>query len=185
MKVWQRHNLFFFFFFFSNGDSLLASSLIVLFKKNCIFGEPFFLTVSTSKHFLLLQSNQFDTIVTFFEQLFLQSCYFLWNSSFFRFVTFSQQLLLLFFSEQQRFQSETSTKQLLVENKQFFRTATFAKYELVQNKVIYKSATFSKQVLLYCIKFFRTASFSTELILQKRYLLSTDILQKSYFFGNS
>ena len=138
--------------------------------------ENLFFHSSAFSEQLIVQSNQFDTAVTFSEQLFLQSCYF------FGIATFSGLSLLLssffFFSEQQRFQSETSTEQLLIENR-LIRTATFQRtnlfnqyiqVSLVQNKDICRRATFLKKVILYSIKFFRTATFSVKLILQKRCL---------------
>ena len=118
--------------------SLLA--YIATFSGHLYFWRNYFFT--------LLQSNYFDTTVTFFggaissEQLLFLRC------SFFRTVTYSMLI-----SQQLFFQSETSTEQSLFENKTFFKTLSFRDSYLfgrgiVQNKDLYRRATSSKQVLL-------------------------------------
>ena len=80
--------------------------------------------------FTLLQSNYFNTTVTFSEQLFLQSWYFfsgasqellLRSSHFFKIATFSEQ---------------TSTEQRLLENRYFFRAGTFQNTDLFGGKTV-------------------------------------------------
>ena len=152
-------------YFFSNDD--VSSRICSNFLEQLHFRRIYFLTVSISSEQLDIKSNQFDIKITLSKQLFLQSCYFFGTANF----SDLSVLLSSFFSEQLRFQSETSTEHLTVENRQLSRTATFSENELVQNKDIYIRSTFLKQVLLYGIKFFRKATFSAKLILQKMYLL--------------
>ena len=154
--------------------------------------------------FILLQSNYFDTTVTFRSSHFFRSSTFFdellfQNSHFFAAVIFSEQLL---------FQSETSTEPPL-ENRKFFKVVTFWNSYLsgggiVQNKDIYKRDTFLKQVRsIKCFKasfpekqypalstFFWRATFLDmllfqttlsslqQLFFQKRYVFTTYFFRK-------
>ena len=121
----------------------------------------FFRTALFSEKLPLLQSNYFDTTVTFLEQLFFQGICFFLTSSFFQNNHFFAAAI---FSEQLLFQSETSTEQPPREYKMFFAVVTFRNSYLfgggiVQTEDIYRRATFSKQLLLQSINFFRRATF--------------------------
>ena len=104
--------------------------------------------------FTLLQSNYFDSAVTFSEQLFLQSLFFRTVNS----------LCSSYFFQNSYFFRETSTKQPPLENRKFFRVVTFRNSYLfvegiVQNKDNHIRAIFSKQLLLHSINYFRRAAF--------------------------
>ena len=157
---------------------------VATFSEQLHFWRICFFTVSTS-------SEQLDLRVTIsIQQLpFSNSCVFraatfLEQQLFHIFHFFSAVNFFFFFSEQVRFQSETSTEYITIKNRQLFRTVTFSKGEVVQKKYFQRRATFLKQALLCSIKFFRTATFSTKLILQKTYLLRTTILSEKVLMEN-
>ena len=108
--------------FFSNSD-FLSRICCDLFTTSFVFAEAtssHFFSVTTSTQQLLLRSSYFFRTTAFLR------------SSFFRTVTFSQQL----FFQNSYFQSKTSTEQLLLENsmkngnilhenRKFFKRVTF------------------------------------------------------------
>ena len=153
--------------------SLLA--YVATFSKQLYFWRNYF--------FILLQSNCFDTKVTFSEYLFLQRCYFFGGSFFLRTVTSLRQSLFL---EYLLFQSKTSTKQPLLENRQFFRAGTFRNADLFggetgQNKDIFRRVTFSqhtfsKEILFhsyYCTSCLLVSNYVTSIV---RYSESLGVL---------
>ena len=122
----------------------------------CDFLKQFYF--QRSSFFTLFQRNYIDTTVTFSKQLFLQSSCFCLRSS------FLEQLLLVIFSEELNFQSETSSEQSFFENRTFFRAVIFRSSYffgggIICNKNSYKRATFSKQVLLHSITFLENLHF--------------------------
>ena len=138
---------------------------VATFSEQLHFWRIYFFTVSASSEQLDFKSNYFDSKITFFKQLFLQSCYSFGTATFQMCHFYSA---VIFFFGIGTFLQRTSTVHLTIENRELFRTATFQEDELVQNKDIYKRATFWKEVLRCSMKFFRTATFSTNVILQRR-----------------
>ena len=154
--------------------------------------------------FILLQSNYFDTTVTFRSSHFFRSSTFFdellfQNSHFFAAVIFSEQLL---------FQSETPTEPLL-ENRKFFRVVTFWNSYLsgggIQKRYFFEAGTqhqmfqseFSRKAISRIIHFFlesylfRHATFSNDVIFSLAAIFSEEIrfynilFQKNYHFSTN
>ena len=131
-----------------------------------------------SYFFAFLQSNYFDTAVTF------RSGYF------FRAATFFEELLLCSsyyfqkatFLERNFYRVVSSCEQVVLQNSYFVATDTFLTKELVQKKNIYRRATFLKQVLLHSNNFFRTDSFFKKVPFQKKYFFKTATFWKQLIF---
>ena len=110
--------------------------------------------------FSLLQSNYFDLIAIFPEQLFLQCCYFIWGVSFFRTVTSSQQP---FFQNSYFF-----SRAKLLPSSHFLRIGSSL------GQVLFRTPTFLVQ------KLFKIKTFSEEVLFQPG--TSAQLFQKSYYF---
>ena len=142
--------------------------------------------------FTLLQSNYFDTTVTFFEHFFVRA------AAFFEELPFPEQSPLHsgHFSEWLLFQNKTSIEQSLLERSQFLRTGTFWSTDILggetaQNKDISRRGTFSTQVLSRSINFFRRVtlrklifrnSIPEQLLFRVVTFLKDLTVHSSYFF---
>ena len=125
--------------------------MLRLFQDNFIFGKGtsshYFLRVTTSTQKLHSRSSYFFKAVAFF--------------SFFRTVTFSQQLFLL---EQLLFQNENFTELPILENEKFFMAVTF------RNS---------------CFSLFRIKLPKKELLFQGRYFYTVSTFPEKLHFGKS
>ena len=158
------------------------------FSEQLHFRRTYFFTVRTqlvlhSKQ-LALQTNQFDTTVTFAVWPFLQSCYF------FGAATFSDLSFLLssyFFHNSNLFRAKllpssyflrrgTSLGQLLFRRTNLFkikieellfRSRYFIQCQFFQNSYFFNKVNSSKEVPFQKNHFFRKAIFWNQLILQK------------------
>ena len=109
-------------------------------------------------YFTLLQSNCFDTKVTFSEQLYLQRCYF-----------FEE----LPFSEQSPLRSSH-----FFQNSCFFRAKLLPRAGTSLEQVLFGTMTFLVEKLFRIKDIFRLGTFSNQ-------VLSAQLFQKSYFLGKA
>ena len=128
------------------------------------FRRIYFFTVNTSSEQLDIKSNQLDIKITFSKQLFLQSCYFFGTAPF---SDLSVLLSSFFFSEQLRFQSETFTEHLTIENRQSLRTAIFFGERTCSSLFRAGMSHMSSNILIFIV----CRSFYSKLLRIGRYVL--------------
>ena len=158
--------------FFSNGD--FSFRICSDFFRTALFLEKLLLHI--------LQSNFFDTTVIFSKKLFLQSCYFFCQASFFRTLTSLQQS---FFQNSYLFTTKLQLNSHFLKigsslGVLLFGTPTFFVEKLFRIK------TFSEQTRYFCA----VSSFSEELLFRKLTFRKNNIRQfaeklffhSSYFF---